>query len=306
MTTLATAAENYLTIRRALGVALVGPGRLLTDYVAHLDAKNLSTVTVASAVDWAGAPAGVTRAQIAVRLSVARGFAGYLAAFDPSTEIPPAHLLHGAAGRRTPFLFTDDQVEALMAAAARLASPLHAASFATLIGLMAATGLRTAEARRLDRDDVDLEGSTLTVACSKFGKTRQIPLHPSTTTAVADYLRRRDQLCPNPLDDSLLITATGRRLHHVGDTFARLLAEVGIKAPPGRRPPRLHDLRHGFAVATLRDWHAADDDVQRHLPALSTYLGHVNPEHTYWYLQAVPELMAVLADRVEASQRAQR
>lgn len=306
MSALAAAAQDYLGIRRALGVKLVGPGRLLADYIAHLDAHDLGTVTVASAVDWASAPAGITRAQIAVRLSVARGFARYLTAFDPSTEIPPADLLHGAVQRRTPFLFTDEQVTALMAAAGRLSPPLRAATFGTLIGLMAATGLRTAEARQLDRDDVDLIHGTLTVRCSKYGKTRQIPLHPSTTAAVAGYLRRRDQLCPNPLDASLLITPTGGRLPNLGDTFRQLLAQVGIQAPPGRRAPRLHDLRHGFAVATLRDWHAAGQDVQRHLPALSTYLGHVNPAHTYWYLQAVPELMAVLADRVETSLRAPR
>lgn len=306
MSALAAAAQDYLAIRRALGVKLVGPGRLLADYIAHLDAHDLGTVTVQSAVDWASAPAGVTRQQTAVRLSVARGFARYLAAFDPNTEIPPADLLHGAAARRTPFIFTDEQIGALIAAATRLASPLHAASIGTLIGLMAATGLRTSEARRLDRDDVGLNNGTLTVRCSKYGKTRQIPLHPSTTNALADYLRRRDQLCPNPLDDSLLITSTGRRLHNLGDTFRRLLAEVGIEAPPGRRAPRLHDLRHGFAVATLREWHTTGQDVQRQLPALSTYLGHVNPAHTYWYLQAVPELMAVLADRVETSHRAPR
>ena len=306
MSALGAAAADYLRFRRALGVQLAAPGRLLADYVAYLDTHDQHTLTVQTAVDWASAPPGATPAQIGVRLSVARGFARYLAAFDPATQIPPARLLHAPTRRRTPFVFTDDQVAALMAAATRLSPPLRAASMHTLIGLMAATGLRTSEARALDRDDVDLAAATLVVRCSKFGKTRQIPLHPSTATALADYLTRRDQLLPHPRDPSLLITSTGRRLHDLADTFRPLLATAGITAAPGRRPPRLHDLRHTFAVATLRDWHTAGLDVQRQLPALSTYLGHVNPAHTYWYLQAVPELMAVLTDRLEDSLGAPR
>ncbi|HEX6877624.1 MAG TPA: tyrosine-type recombinase/integrase, partial [Nocardioidaceae bacterium] len=190
------------------------------------------------------------------------------------------------------------EVRALMAAAARLSPPLRAASFTTLIGLMAATGLRTMEAVRVDRDDVDLTERRLLVRRTKYGKTRRIPLHPTTSAALRDYARRRDRLCPHPASDSFLISASGQRLTAVGVTFQHLLVDVGITVPPGRRAPRLHDLRHSFTVATLRDWHAEGVDVQRHLPILSTYLGHVNPAATYWYLQAVPELMAVLADRL--------
>jgi integrase len=297
---LAAAAVGYLHIRRALGHKLVEAGRLLDEFVRYLEARELTTISVQAAVDWASAPAGANPTQIAKRLSVARGFACYLATFDPATEIPPRHLMHVGVVRRTPFAFTGEQVEALITVAGRLRPPLRAASISTLIGLMAATGIRTCEARSLDRGDFDAAGWLL-IRHSKYGKTRRIPLHPSTIAALSEYAALRDRLCRSPVHEAFLITATGRRLHDLGNTFRPLLAEAGIAALPGRRPPRLHDLRHGFAVATLRDWHAAGLDVQRQLPALSTYLGHVNPAHTYWYLQAVPELMTVLADRLETA-----
>lgn len=173
---------------------------------------------------------------------------------------------------------------------------------ATLIGLMSATGLRTSEALHLNRADIDLAGGLLVVRYTKYGKTRRLPLHPRTVTALGDYDRQRDRLCPHPPDSSFLLAADGSRLGQrpVAPTFRRLQTEVGISVPVGQRTPRLHDLRHSFAVATLRDWHTAGLDVQQQLPQLSAYLGHINPAHTYWYLQAVPELMAVLANRLEA------
>lgn len=306
MTSLSVAAQDYLAIRRALGVQLVAHGRLVEDYVAHLDGRGGGPVTVQTAVDWANAAPLKSRRQLAVRMSVARGFARYLAGFDTATQIPPARMLPVPTTRPTPVVFSEAQIGDLLASATRLSPPLRAASFHTLIGLMAATGLRTSEARALDRDDVDLSAGALVVRCSKYGKTRQVPLHPSTTTAVTAYLRRRDRLCPRPVSDALLITPTGDRLHTLSETFRRLLREAAITVPAGRRPPRLHDLRHTFAVATLRDWHRAGLDAQRRLPALSAYLGHVNPAHTYWYLQAVPELMAVLADRLDDAAQEQR
>jgi integrase/recombinase XerD len=306
MSALSVAAQDYLAIRRALGVQLVAHGRLVEDYVTHLDSHGGGPVTVQNAVDWANATPLSSRRQAAVRMSAARGFARYLAGFDTATQIPPARMLPVPTTRPTPVVFSEAQIGDLLASATRLSPSLRAASFHTLIALMAATGLRTAEARALDRDDIDLSAGTLVVRCSKYGKTRQIPLHPSTTTALTAYLRRRDRLCPHPVSDALLITPTGDRLRTLSQTFQRLLREAAITVPAGRRGPRLHDLRHTFAVATLRDWHRAGVDVQRRLPALSAYLGHVNPAHTYWYLQAVPELMAVLADRLDDAAQEQR
>lgn len=301
MSTLAAHVEGYLGIRRALGHRLHVHDRLLGDFVAYLAQRGQGGVTVDAAIRWASAPPEASAAQVARRLSVVRGFATYLAAFDPTTEVPPAHLVAPGAGRRTPYVFTATEVTALMSAARRLRPPLRAAGFTTLIGLMAATGLRTSEAFRLDRSDVALVDGRLLVRHSKYGKSRRIPLHPSTVAALARYARRRDQLCPAPQSEAFLVSRDGDRLGggSVSRTFRRLLAQAAITVPAGRRAPRLHDLRHSFAVATLRDWHAEDLDVQASLPALSEYLGHLNPAHTYWYLEAVPELTAVLAARLE-------
>lgn len=145
---------------------------------------------------------------------------------------------------------------------------------------MAATGLRTAEVLRLDRGDVYLTAGLLAVRHSNFDKSRLLPLDPSTVTALADYAQRRDLLCPGPVDAAFLVCPAGRRLVRVGVTFRRLLTAAGISVPAGRRSPRLHDLRHTFAVSTLIDWHAAGVEVQGRLPLLSLYLGHVNPAHT--------------------------
>jgi len=188
-----------------------------------------------------------------------------------------------------------------MPAARRLAHPLRAATFEAFIGLMATTGLRTGEVINLDRDDVDLPNGVLTVRCSKHGKSRLVPLHPSTTEALNCYAHRRDKLCPRPVAASFFLSGAGTRLTHTNtsSTFACLLADAGIAAPLGRPRPRLYDLRHSFAVDTLVTWYADGGDVSARLPALSTYMGHVNPASTYCYLQASPELMAASARRLE-------
>jgi integrase/recombinase XerD len=187
-------------------------------------------------------------------------------------------------------------------AARRLRPELHGAGLATLIGVMATAGLRTGEALRLDRDNIDPTAGTLSILKSKWGKSRRIPLHPSTVAALGDYTALRDRYVGKSADSALLLSVRGARitpamLHH---WFPAVRADAGIIAGPGQRQPRLYDLRHTFAVHTLTDWHTAGIDVQRQLPVLSTYLGHVNPDNTYWYLQATPELMDVLADRVAA------
>lgn len=307
VTPLAGHVAAYLQIRRALGYQLVDHERLLIDFAARLEAAGQDRITVDAALAWATGPRPGSRRQAARRLSVVRRFAGYVAVFDPATEVPPTSLLPDDTTRTPPYIYTPGQVTALMAAAARLSPPLHAASYATLIGLMAATGLRTGEARRLDRDDVDLRTATLLVRDSKFGKTRQVPVEATTVAALTRYARRRDRLCTRPADAAFLLSAAGGRLDRraVGVTFHGLLCDVGITAAAGQRAPRLYDLRHTFAVSTLTSWHAAGVDVDRRLPALSTYLGHLNPANTYWYLEAVPQLMTVVADRLQHAREQQ-
>jgi integrase/recombinase XerD len=258
-------------------------------------------VTVAAALGWATQPQQASSAWHAKRLAAVRGFAAYLATIDPASQVIPPGLLPGRATRTAPYLYSPAQVQALMAAAARLPCPLRAATFETFIGVMAATGLRTGEAMALDRADVGLGDGTLLIRRSKLGKSRLVPLHLSTTAALASYADCRDRLCPRPATAAFFLSGAGTRLNHtnVSGTFAGLLAAAGISAGPGTRRPRLYDLRHSFAVATLARWHADGADAQARLPVLATYLGHVQPSSTYWYLQAEPELLAAAATRLE-------
>lgn len=299
MSALSNHLEDYLSLRRALGYRLVADGRALADFVAHLDDNALATVTAEAALSWA-VSRGASANGIARRLSMVRRFCSYLVAFDDKTEAPPPHLVRADQSRTPPHLYSGAEVTALMAAASRLLPPLWAASLSTLIGLMAATGLRTGEVVRLDRSDVDVGAAVLSVRTSKLGKSRQVPLHPATAAALADYVVVRDQMCPEPVAPSFLVSATGTRIgsEGLGAAFRALVADCGIASATGRAP-RLADLRHSFAVQTLLDWHDQGVDVQARLPALSTYLGHLNPSSTYWYLEAAPEFMATVAARLE-------
>lgn len=306
---LAEHVTGYLTLRRALGYQLRQDEKLLLDYVAFAGADDVNTVTVAMTAAWAEHDPKLAPHVVSKRVSTIRLFAQYLLAFDPTCQPIPDRMLAATLQRRTPFIFTAEQVTDLLILTRTLRSPLWAAGARTLFGLLAATGLRPGEAWRLDDSDLTRDPGSgqglLLIRCSKWGRTRQIPLHPSTLHALLDYQQQRDQLrtddrsCP-----ALLLDAGSQRLHATGpsETFRALLGQAKIAAPAGNRSPRAHDLRHTFAVNTLRDWHAAGLDVAPRLAALSTYLGHVNPAHTYWYFQAVPDLMTVLGERVAAEQ----
>ncbi|MFR0359507.1 tyrosine-type recombinase/integrase [Streptomyces sediminimaris] len=295
-------AERYLTIRRNLGYKLKVEGRMLGQFVGFLEERGDSHLTVQAALEWAVLPDGADAAWWAARLTVVREFARFLATFDELTEIPPPGLLPRDAGRTTPpYLYAQAEITALIHAARHLAHPLRAATFGSFIGLMAATGIRTGEAMGLDRSDLDLDRGVLLVRGTKFGKSRLVPLHPTTVEQLADYQRRRDDLCPRPSTEAFFLSGAGTRLNHTNasKTFTRLLKTAAITAPAGAGKPRLYDLRHTFAVTTLVDWYAADADVAHRLPALSTYLGHVSPATTYWYLHACPQLMTAAAERLD-------
>jgi integrase/recombinase XerD len=295
MSSLHRLAEEYLTLRRALGFTLATHGRLLSDLIDHLERAGASTITTRLAIEWAMRSGG--REMRVKRMSVARGFARYLQTLDPACEVPPAGLLPKGVRRIDPHLYSEAEIALLLTATATLRSPLRAATYRTLIGLLTVSGIRIGEALKLDRVDVDLADGIVTVRDGKFGATRQLPLHPSTVTALEQYARARDQRWPHPSSQAFFLSATGTRLFHtnVYKTFQDLLLEAGIAAAPGRRRPRIHDLRHGFAVSTLIDWYRAGADVPASMPRLTTYLGHATPESTYWYLQAAPELLALAA-----------
>jgi len=251
------------------------------------------------AVAWATQPAKATPVWWGRRLAMVRGFARHLAAFDPDTEIPSPDLLPYRCRRVSPYLYSDADIAALMAAARALRSPLPAATYETLIGLVAVTGMRSGEAVRLDRDHIDWDEGVVTVWNSKFQKSRALPVHPSTLIALERYVRIRDEYVPRPKDPSFFVSTAGTRLNNENDkTFRRLVRQVGLVSPSGRRP-RLHDLRHTFACTVLIGWYRAGVDVEAHLPLLSTYLGHDRPESSFWYLSAVPELLLLASERLE-------
>ena len=293
-------AEDYLAMRRSLGYKLRRDGRLLLDFTDHLARAGQATITTRAAIEWATQPAGAAPSWWRIRLSVVRCFARYLQALDPACEIPPVGLLPATSTRITPYLYSPADIAALVHAAGTLAAPLKAATFQTLISLLAVTGMRVGEAAALGRSDVDLEAGLLTVT-GKYGKVRLVPLHPTTTGMLRGYAIRRDQLCPEPASRAFFITTAGTRLRvpKIDETFATLLALAGVEAPGRHRRPRIHDLRHTFAVATYLRWHKEGTDVQASLPVLSTFLGHVSPASTWWYLQATPELLALAAERLE-------
>jgi integrase len=296
------ALADYLTLRRALGYRLVRSEKLLNQFVDHLEGDGAATITVARALSWARMPAHGSVTWWAHRLSVVRGFATYLHAFDPHTEVPPTDLLPSRPQRANPYLYSEDDIAALLAATASLSIPLRQATLRTLIGLLAVTGMRIGEAIRLDLDDIDFTNGLLLVRRSKFGKSRELVLHPTTLRALADYLRfQRDQLHPAPTTPAVFISTAGTRLMYcnIQWTFQRLLRQARLTARSSSCRPRIHDLRHSFAVRSMLEAYAAGEDGQKTLTLLSTYLGHVNPAATYWYLSASPELLAAAGKRLE-------
>ena len=294
--------EDYLSVRRALGFKLVAHGNLLVDFVDQLDQTGTSALTIAAALAWATKPQGVQPYRWKQPLTVIRAFAIYLNALDPATEVPPADLLAYRRQRPTPSLFSDADIAALLAAAGDLGNAPRAATYRTLFGLIAATGMRCGEALALDRDDVDLDTGVLTIRLTKFNKSRRVPLHRSTLAAVRGHLDERDRLYPRPVQPSLFVSTTGTRLadRRVRAVFADLVDQSGLKPRFGSGRPTIHSLRHSFAVATLLDWYRDGADVASRMPLLSAYLGHVSPASTYWYLQATPELLSLAAQRLEA------
>ena len=293
--------QDYLTVRRALGFKLVGEGQLLAEFVAFAGAAGERTIITRAALEWARLPASASPNYLSRRLRAVRGFARYLHALDPTCEVPPIELLPASKYRPAPYLYRDEEIVALMATARGLRPRLRAATFETLIGLLACTGLRIGEAIRLDREDFDVTHRVLTVRDSKFGKSREVLLDASTVRALADYGEIRHRLSPHAPQQSFFITTRGTRLCHptIYLPFRALLDQAGVRHPSPSRHPRLHDLRHSFAVKTLLGWYRDGGDVAARMPLLSTYLGHVDPAATYWYLSAAPELLALAAQRLE-------
>ena len=297
---------QYIAVRRALGTQLREPAVTLGHFVEFLEREGAEFITINLAIRWAQEPQHVQRATWARRLTMVRRFAAWLSVFDPRTEIPPNRILNARHRRNKPYIFTDQEIERLMAEAARLPSPkgLRALTHVTLIGLLAATGLRPGEALALDLRDMDLQSGILAIRHTKFGKSRFVPIEESTCAALAHYMKRRNEVCACCPADGFLISERGTRLGAcaVRRTFAKISRAIGLRATAeGRRigrGPRLQDMRHTFATRKLIEWYRDGLDVGRELPKLTTYLGHVDVSHTYWYIEAVPELLHLATEQI--------
>ena len=297
-------AEQYLALRRSLGFALVTQGRLLLDFARFADQfAGSEAITVDLAVRWAGSSKRRCPSNAARRLTIVRGFAKYCAGFEPATQIPPLRLFGPRARRSPPHIYSDAEMADLLGAAAQLhpRDGLRPHTYVTLFSLLASTGLRVSEARRLSCRDVDLERGLLTVRESKFRKSRLVPLHPSAIEPLQSYAARRDRCRTARRSDCFFLTdsAPHLTLNAVETEFWRMRKVLGWTAKGRTRLPRIHDIRHTFATVRLLRWHEQGADIERRLSALATYLGHVQVTQTYWYLTAVPELMALTARRFE-------
>jgi integrase/recombinase XerD len=300
-TRIRAARAEYLAMRRTLGYQLADPEHLLQQFVDYLDTIGADSITIDNALTWARQPAGADPYWWSVRLSTVRVFARYLHAVDPDLAQPiPPRLLPTRPCRAVPYLYSGQQVLAIMNATDRLRKPLRRETLRTLIGLLAATGMRVGEAIVADVTDLDLTRGTIRVT-GKLGRVRVLPLHPSTSQALADYLQLRTTALPTPKTSALFVSNAGTRLIYncVQDTFARLAAQAGVSATSRRCRPRIHDLRHSFAVNSLTDAYRSGADIDGRLALLSNYLGHRDPASTYWYLTGSPELFGLVADRLE-------
>ena len=293
--------HEYLAVRRALGYKLARAEKLLTQLLAWLDERGEGVITTELALAWATLPPATDSNWHRQRLGVVRGFAAHLHAIDPRHQVAPADLLVWHKRRAVAYRYTDAEVRALMDAASIIPTPHRAATMRTLIGLLVVTGMRVGEAIRLDRSDIDSRHGLLVVRDSKFGKSRELAVDPSTIKAMRRYLGRRDRPVPAEPTAALLTSATGTRLRYcnVHLAFKRIVSHAGLRPRSAACRPRPHDLRHTFAVNAILDAYRSGGDVQARLPLLSTYLGHVHPKDTYWYLRAAPELLALACQRLE-------
>lgn len=301
MTALRHALADYLAMRRTLGYTLVGTEKLLTQFVTYLEDHAEDHVSTENALAWTMLPKAAHRSWYSVRLTVVRRFAIHLHGMNPTNQVPPSGLLPGRYPRATPYLYSRQEVCALLTATSTLRSAHRQATYRTLIALLAVTGMRVGEAIALDRNDFDAAAGVLTIRKGKLGKSRELPLHASAVTALDDYLRRPHRPSRRPEVPALFISPGGTRLFHsnVQDIFQHLVDRVGLKSRSAACRPRLHDFRHGLAVDTILDAYRDGGNPAARLALLSTYLGHVDPGSTYWYLSAAPELMELAGERLE-------
>jgi integrase/recombinase XerD len=304
MSELGQALRDYIAVRRSLGFQLRLPAGCLRNFVAFLEAEGASYITTELALRWATHPAKAQPSTWTWRLSMIRRFAKWHRTIDPRTEVPPERILCHRYERKKPHIYSDEEILRLLRQAEQLPSSrgLRAHTYTTLFGLLAVTGMRVNEALGLDKDNVDLDHGIITICRTKFGKSRHVPVHSSTVEALKQYARIRDRIFPVRSSSCFFVSERRTRVTDcmARYTFAKLSQQLGLRtvAKGHGRGPRIHDMRHRFAARTLINWYRAGLDVEREIPKLATYLGHVHINETYWYLEAVPELLQLATDRI--------
>jgi len=302
-------AENYLSERRRLGYQLRSPGHALRSFARYIDALGLEgPLTVEVMAAWArrAKTHGDNPATRARRLKLLRPFARYLQQFDPRTEVPDNTPFGRVGQRLAPHIYSEQEIVDLLAAARRLGPDLRGATYETLFGLLASTGLRVSEAVHLMDADVELKSGLLTVRQTKFAKSRQVPLHPSAVEALRRYGGLRNLHVTVTDETPFFVGTRGRHrgcalgLRQVNRVFQSLRSQLGWVNRGAHAAPRIHDLRHAFIVRRVMLWHAQGVDIDQAMLALSTYVGHAKVTDTYWYLTGVPELMALAAGKFES------
>lgn len=306
MSTLYDDARSYVAMRRSLGFKLRRHDLQMRQLVAFLKERKARRVTTKLALEFATRDRGNGPKPSRALLALVRGFAKYQAGLDPLTEIPPPGLLASTERRAKPYLYSKDEVDRLTEAALQRPSiaSLLPWTYHCIFGLLAVTGMRVSEVLNLQCDHIDWAAGIITVHETKFGKTRLVPLHSSTVVALADYKRRRRKYLAKygygPVSH-FFVSRRGRRVHatSLDRIFWELSQQIGLRAQYGGHGPRMHDLRHRFAVETLLRWYQSGCDVDRRMYVLSTYLGHTEPSRTYWYLSCTPKLMEAAGHLLE-------
>jgi integrase len=300
--------DRYLSVRRSLGYDLRTEERRLRRFARFADQEGAPHIDTALFLRWdASLPAATTSTRSA-RLSAVRLFAQWLSSIDPAHEVPPRGLLPDRSQRPRPHIYSEAEIASIIAAAKALPSiyGLRGLTYSTLFGLIAVTGLRISEAVALDHDDLDVENGVVRVRRGKLGKERLLPLDSTVVAQLVGYSAERDRLLGSA-PDAFFVTCKGTRLTDCSAryNFAHACQQIGLRAHQHYcrhgRGPRIHDLRHTFAVRTMINWHRTGKDPAREMIRLTTYLGHTDPNNTFWYLEAVPELLDLAMARVTSN-----
>jgi integrase len=297
--------DRYLTIRRSLGYDLGTTARVLRRFVSFADSQGAAHLTPELFLGWQETYGQAGSQTWAARLSMVRLFAQWLHGLDPRHKPPAQGLIPHRPRRSRPYIYSEPEIAGIVRVAAELPSVygLRGLTYATLFGLIAATGLRISEALALDADDANLDTGVLTIRRGKLGKARLVPLDESVTARLRAYMAERDRLL-DAAPAAFFVNEDGSRVSDCAAryNFSHVSQQLGLR-PRQRyarhgRGPRIHDLRHTFAARTLIGWYHSGQDAAREMIKLTTYLGHARPKDTYWYIEAVPELLALAAARV--------